>query len=344
MPSRSPEPAADPLALLRQHLVSERRASPHTVRAYLKDAGDLLAHVRVRLGLSDGGDDPEAAPDPVPLAALTVEACRDFLASLYGRNDAVTIARKLSSLRTFFRVLVRRRVLPANPMTGLRPPKRTKRLPPFLGKEETARLLDQPPPGLLPVIAARDQALFEILYGAGLRISEACNLDLGDVVADGAGALVTVRQGKRGKDRIVPVGAPAFRALQAYLPLREQLLSGAQPGAAASAALLLGHRGGRLDPRQARRQLRGRTIAAGTREASPHALRHSFATHLLGEGADLRAIQEMLGHASLRTTQRYAQVDVDHLMAVYDKAHPRATLPARAPVAAPARGPAKHKP
>jgi integrase/recombinase XerC len=311
----------EPLELFRQHLVSERRASPHTVRAYLKDAGDFLRHVR------GGADDDQASA--ISTDAFTVEACRTFLASLYGKNDATTIARKLSSLRTFFRILVRRRVIAHSPMTGLRPPKRVQRLPPFLGKEETARLLDTPPAQLAPAIAARDQALFEILYGAGLRISEACNLDLGDVNADGSGALVTVRQGKRGKDRIVPLGGTAWNALRAYLPLRAQLLAETPPGAART-AIFLGHRGGRLDPRQARRQLRARTIAAGTREASPHALRHSFATHLLGEGADLRAIQEMLGHASLRTTQRYAQVDVDHLMAVYDKAHPHATLPARA--------------
>jgi integrase/recombinase XerC len=320
----------DPLELFRQHLVTERRASVHTVRAYLHDAGEFLRHVR---GDADPDADPDAAPPPIEPAALTVEACRGYLASLFGKNDATTIARKLSSLRTFFRVLVRRRWIAHSPMTGLRPPKRVQRLPPFLGKEETARLLDHPrtaTTGLAPAIAARDQALFEILYGAGLRISEACNLDLGDVNADGPGALVTVRQGKRSKDRIVPLGATAWQALGKYLPLRAQLLvAGPAP---VSSAIFLGNRGGRLDPRQARRQLRGRTLAAGTRAASPHALRHSFATHLLGEGADLRAIQEMLGHASLRTTQRYAQVDVDHLMAVYDKAHPHATLPVHAKI------------
>ncbi|HEY0712923.1 MAG TPA: tyrosine-type recombinase/integrase, partial [Polyangia bacterium] len=166
--------------------------------------------------------------------------------------------------------------------------------------------------------------------GSGLRISEACNLDVGDVVPDGSGALVTIRQGKRSKDRIVPLGGKAWQAITAYLPLREQLLPSSDRVLATTTALFLGSRGGRLDPRQARRQLRARTIAAGGRKATPHGLRHSFATHLLGEGADLRAIQEMLGHSSLRTTQRYAQVDIDHLMAVYDKAHPHATLPTRA--------------
>ena len=338
----------DPLALFRQHLTSERRSSPHTVRAYMKDVGDFLVSIT---GPPPAGE-AEVKPAPVKPADLTSLACRSFLASLYGKNDATTIGRKLSSLRTFFRLLVRRRFLPSNPLAGLRAPKRVQRLPAFLGKEETAQLLDHGvslakkpgatraagparlpavavPPQLVEAVAARDQALLEILYGAGLRISEACQLDLGDIAPDGSGALVTVRQGKRRKDRIVPLGGKAWTALLAYLPLRALLLEQARGDARRSAALFLGLRGGRLDPRQARRQLRGRSLATGIRPVAPHALRHSFATHLLGEGADLRAIQEMLGHASLRTTQRYAQVDIDHLMAVYDKSHPHAVAPGR---------------
>jgi integrase/recombinase XerC len=304
----------DPVALYRQHLESERRASPHTVRAYLRDLEELLAHVR---GLRGDQDSPV---DPREIDTMT---CRSYLASLHGHNDPVTMARKLSSLRTFFRLLVRRRLVASNPLTGLRPPKRSRRLPAFLGKEETAQMLDSRPPGD-PAEEARDQALFEVLYGGGLRISEACNLEVGDVVADGAGARVLVRQGKGRKDRVVPLGAMAWAALQRYLPLRAALMG--VTGAHAGHAIFLSRRGRRLDPRQARRQLARRQLHTGTRPVSPHALRHSFATHLLGEGADLRSIQEMLGHASLRTTQRYAQVDIDHLMSVYDKAHPRATL------------------
>ena len=321
---------SEPLALFHAHLTSERRCSQHTVRAYMRDVGDFLASVT-------GPATADAPPPAVTPAQLTTNACRAFLASLYGKNDAVTIGRKLSSLRTFFRLLVRRRWLRGNPLAGLRAPKRVQRLPAFLGKDEAASLLDTAapegpaalPPALVVAIAARDQALLEILYGAGLRIGEACGLDLGDVVPDGRGALVTVRQGKRRKDRIVPLGGKAWGALAAYLPLRGRLLAEAPPAGQATVAIFLGRRGGRLDPRQARRQLRGRTVAAGVRPIAPHALRHSFATHLLGEGADLRAIQEMLGHASLRTTQRYAQVDIDHLMAVYDRAHPRAVAPVR---------------
>jgi integrase/recombinase XerC len=307
----------DLVALYRQHLESERRASPHTVRAYMRDLEELLAHAAAQRP----GPDQDGARPPLLLEDLDTQLCRSYLASLHGRNDPVTMARKLSSLRTFFRLFVRRRVLAANPLAALRPPKRGRRLPAFLGKEETAQLLDARVPGN-PVEEARDQALFEILYGGGLRISEACNLDVGDVMADGPGARVLVRQGKGRKDRVVPLGAKAWTALQRYLPLRAALLGPASVGH----AIFLSRRGRRLDPRQARRQLARRELATGTRPVSPHALRHSFATHLLGEGADLRSIQEMLGHASLRTTQRYAQVDVDHLMSVYDKAHPRATL------------------
>jgi integrase/recombinase XerC len=173
--------------------------------------------------------------------------------------------------------------------------------------------------------------LFEILYGSGLRISEACHLDLGDVVSDGAGAQITVREGKGKKDRIVPAGGKAWQALRAYLPLRGALLTErvAQGRPVTSEALLLSRRGRRLGDREARRKLDRRERENAVKQVSPHALRHSFATHLLGEGADLRSIQEMLGHASLRTTQRYAQVDIDHLMKVYDRAHPRALLRTR---------------
>jgi integrase/recombinase XerC len=149
-------------------------------------------------------------------------------------------------------------------------------------------------------------------------VSEVCALDLGDVDS----TYVKVRQGKGRKDRLVPLGSKALRAVEAYLPQRAAMLAAAERPD--PAALFLGRRGRRLDPRTVRRMLARREQLTGTPSVSPHALRHSFATHLLGEGADLRAIQEMLGHASLRTTQRYAHVNIDHLMAVYDKAHPRA--------------------
>jgi integrase/recombinase XerC len=317
----------EPLAeLFRQHLVTEKRGSPNTVRAYLRDLHELLVHAR---GLRRHEDE-----SPVSIAELDMVACRSYLASLHGRNDPATVGRKLSALRTFFRLLVRRRMATGSPVAALRGPKRARRLPAFLAKDEAARLLTAVPRDrrfgpepAAPVSAAeqaRDQALFEVLYGAGLRISEACNLDLGDVTADGTGARVNVRQGKGRKDRIVPLGGKGQAALTGYLSLRSALMTGRSRTPATPHALFVTRAGRRLGPRQARRLLDRRELTNGVRRVSPHALRHSFATHLLGEGADLRSIQEMLGHASLRTTQRYAQVDIDHLMTVYDRAHPRA--------------------
>jgi integrase/recombinase XerC len=291
------------LAAFRQFLTSEKRASPHTVRAYLRDVTELGEFARALLG------------HPPELRELDVVACRSYLASLHGKNDAVTIGRKLSSLRAFFRVAVRRRLVRSSPVAALRGPKRARRLPSFLGKDDVSRLLAEG----TPAAVACERALFEVIYGAGLRVSEACALDVDDLTLGAADAGVKVRQGKGRKDRVVPLGSKAREALDAYLPMRV-----AAPTGPHAAALFVSRRGRRLHPRAVRRLLARREQVTGTRPVSPHALRHSFATHLLGEGADLRAIQELLGHASLRTTQRYAHVDIDHLMAVYDKSHPRA--------------------
>ncbi len=305
------------LALFRQYLTAEKRASVHTQRAYLHDLEELRAFATRTLG------------HPPSLDELDVVVCRSYLASLHGANDAVTIGRKLSSLRAFFRLAVRRRLARSSPVAALRAPKRAKRLPMFLGKEDVGRLLDSrgPRPDAGADQLALESALFEVIYGAGLRVSEACGLDVGDIEVDGGRAYVRVRQGKGRKDRIVPVGGKARAALDAWAAQRTARLAEPRKSAgrtAAGAALFVSRRGLRLGPRAVRRLLDRREQVTGTPRVSPHALRHSFATHLLGEGADLRAIQEMLGHASLRTTQRYAHVDIDHLMAVYDKAHPRA--------------------
>jgi integrase/recombinase XerC len=301
------------LAAFRQYLVSEKRASPHTQRAYLHDVDELVAFAARTLG---------HAPAPRELDLTT---CRAYLASLHGRNDAATIGRKLSSLRAFFKLVVRRRLVASSPVAALRGPKRAKRLPSFLGKEDMGRLLDGKgarPDVTLEALAC-ERALFEVVYGAGLRVSEVCNLDVDDIEREGAGAIVKVRQGKGRKDRLVPLGSKALAALDAYLPLRAKGLARAR-GVATGTVLFLSARGRRLDPRVVRRLLVRREQATGTPSVSPHALRHSFATHLLGEGADLLGIQELLGHASVRTTQRYAHVNIDHLMSVYDKAHPKA--------------------
>ena len=303
----------DAIAAFRQHLTAEKRASVHTVRGYLHDVDELVAFAREVLGRTP------------KLAELDVVLCRSYLASLHGRNDAVTIGRKLSSLRAFFRLCVRRRLTGSSPVGAIRAPKRAKRLPAFLGKEEVGRLLegDGPRPDATADELAFERALFEVIYGAGLRVSEACSLDVGDVETAGGHAFVRVRQGKGRKDRVIPLGRKACAALAAYTTTRPARFAAAS-GRVDAAALFVTRRGRRLDPRSVRRVLARREVATGTPAVSPHALRHSFATHLLGEGADLRSIQEMLGHASLRTTQRYAHVDIDHLMAAYDKAHPRA--------------------
>jgi site-specific recombinase XerC len=303
------------LAAFRQYLTAEKRASVHTQRAYLHDLEELVAHATKTLGR------------PPALGELDVALCRSYLASLHGANDAVTIGRKLSSLRAFFRLAVRRRLVKGSPVAALRAPKRAKRLPTFLGKEDVGRLLDSKPPrpDAGPDQLALESALIEVIYGAGLRVSEACGLDVGDIEIDGARTYVRVRQGKGRKDRVVPLGGKARTALDAWTAQRTVRLIPARKGrSSAGAALFVSRRGLRLGPRAVRRLLERREQVTGTPRVSPHALRHSFATHLLGEGADLRAIQEMLGHASLRTTQRYAHVDIDHLMKVYDKAHPRA--------------------
>lgn len=289
------------------------------MRGYLHDVGELLAFARGGRGRAP------TLPD------LDAPTCRAFIASLHGSNEAASVARKLSSLRAFFRLLVRRKLLVGSPLGALRAPKLPKKLPAFLGKDEVGRLLDaaRPPAGEPAdgrgrrrhevvvddaAAALRDQALLEIIYGSGLRVSEACHLDAGDLSHD----TVTVRQGKGRKDRIVPLGSKAHAAVEAWMRIRRPLAS--EP-----LALFLSRRGRRLDSREVRRLLGRREADTGVTPVSPHALRHSFATHLLGEGAGLREIQEMLGHASLRTTQRYAHVDIDHLMAVYDRSHPRAT-------------------
>jgi site-specific recombinase XerD len=301
------------ITAFRQYLTAEKRASAHTLRAYLHDVGELVSHARKMLG---------RAPT---LATLDVGVCRSYLASLHGANDAVTIGRKLSSLRAFFRLAIRRRLVSGSPVAALRAPKRARRLPSFLGKEDVGRLLDGdgPRPDSDAAQLALERALFEVIYGAGLRVSEACGLDVGDVEVDGARAYVRVRQGKGRKDRVVPLGSKARAALDAHGVHRRKRLPEVH-GQDARQALFVSRRGLRMGTRAVRRLLVRRGTATGTPRVSPHALRHSFATHLLGEGADLRAIQEMLGHASLRTTQRYAHVDIDHLMKVYDKSHPRA--------------------
>jgi integrase/recombinase XerC len=295
------------------YLRVERSLSPRTVEAYTRDVDELRRLYALRRGR-----------DPEP-ARLDVVTLRAHLAELHGKLDAASLARKLSSLRAFGAFLMRKGVLADNPGKGVRSPKRKRALPRALTVDQTFDLLDQPAAGKdTPVgdaLARRDRAILEMLYGAGLRVSECCALDLDDVDRQERDvALVHVRRGKGGKARLVPVGGKALAALDAYLEVRDRL-AGDPSG---QSALFRNHRGGRLTVRAVQQHMRRDVIRAGVPSATPHALRHSFATHLLDGGADLRAIQELLGHASLSSTQVYTHVSLDHLTAVYDAAHPHA--------------------
>ncbi len=296
-----------------EHLAGERRASPNTVRAYLNDCGELVKHAR-----------DKRARDPLP-ADLDIPILRSYLASLFGRNEAVTVGRKLSAIRSFLRFLRRRRLIEENLAVLIRPPKGRQLLPGFLTVEQAAALVEEPSPGLVPsgrvrsaAEAARDRALLELMYGTGLRVSEAVALDLADVDE----ATLRVLHGKGDKTREVPFGGGVREALDDYLPLRAGLAH-PRTGALDGRALFVSRLGRRLDVRAVRRLVDAHAATAGVPRTHPHALRHSYATHLLGSGADLRAIQELLGHASLKTTARYAHVDLQYLMDQYAK-HPHA--------------------
>ena len=288
-------------------LRDQRHASPETLRAYRSDLEQFVGHLLV----AHDGELPD-------LVAIDKVAVRGFVARL--SRDGVersSIARKLSAVRAFLRHAVRRGVIEHNPAESVRAPKVPKRLPRDLTVDEVFALLE--PIRGVDAASIRDRALLELLYATGLRVSELVGLDLGDM--DLSTRVVRVL-GKGRKERMVPFGKKAETAMRAWL--REALRLRERGGA--PEAVFLNLRGGRLTDRSVRRILSRRLREAAVQaRVSPHALRHSFATHLLAAGADLRAIQELLGHASLSTTQRYTHVSAEHLMKVYDATHPRAT-------------------
>ncbi|HEY4250953.1 MAG TPA: tyrosine recombinase XerC [Roseomonas sp.] len=296
-------------------LADERRASPHTTDAYRRDIAEFLNFLGRHLG---------GSPDIAALGTLRPADLRGFLASRAGDGlGPASRARALAAVRGFLRFLTRRHGMAALPLAGLRGPRPKppvpRALPPEDARDVAANIGSRYEAGrhqLAPMQAARDTALFTLLYGCGLRIAEALSLDMRDAPLPGSEASLRVR-GKGDKERIVPV-LPAVRAaIAAWVPWRD----GAGPGD----PLFIGARGARLDPAVAQRSIREYRRLAGIPEhATPHALRHSFATHLLGGGADLRAIQELLGHASLSTTQRYTAVDAAALLETWRRAHPRA--------------------
>jgi integrase/recombinase XerC len=295
----------DWLAAFARHLEVERALAAHTVRNYLSDVRQFLAYLASRI-------------PPVALSRLGYPELRGFLAARHQVNRKTSVARKLAALRTFCRFLVRQGVLPHN-IAALAPtPKLEQPLPKFLSIDEVFHLLEETTGQ--SVLALRDRAILELFYSGGLRVAELVGLNLADL--DLAGRLAKVR-GKGGKERLVMIGTPAYHALNLYLHVRRELLTPDSP-ASGREAVFLNYRGGRITTRSVARLVAKWALKAGLGQPlSPHGLRHTFATHLLEGQADLRAVQEMLGHAQLSTTQKYLHVNLDYLMDVYDKAHPR---------------------
>ena len=291
-------------------LATQRQLSAHTIAAYRRDLAELATL---------------AGHDDWPL--LTHADMRRFAARLHaGGQEARTIARKLSGWRGFYQWLSRQIALPANPVEGVRAPRRPKTLPKALAVDAAVQLLEANRHGHPEPAELCNRAMFELLYSSGLRVSELAGLDLAYTTGAGATSLGwldlaagdVVVTGKGNKMRRVPVGAPARAALAAWLAVRP-------PAADGGAALFLSSRGTRISPRVVQQRLKTHAIQAGSPvHVHPHVLRHSFASHLLQSSGDLRAVQELLGHASITSTQVYTALDFQHLAAVYDRAHPRA--------------------
>ena len=290
-------------------LYASQGASPHTLRAYESDLVEFLRLVAEKEGHS--------------LEASNIQKghVRAYLRDIHERNAASTVARKLSTLRSFFRFMVQRGAIEIDPVAGVRSPKLPKDLPALLSVDHMFVLLEAPDP--TTPLGARDRAILETLYGCGLRVSELTSLDLDSI--DYQEKLLRV-VGKGRKERVLPIGRKALEALRRWLKLRGGCrVNRPTPAPKDRDALFLNRLGGRLSARSVARMLDKHILSVATLlSVSPHALRHSFATHLLDSGADLRHIQELLGHVSLSTTQRYTHMSPDHLMAVYDKAHPKA--------------------
>jgi integrase/recombinase XerC len=279
-----------------KHLRGARNLSKHTLRAY---AGDLRRFTQFLGG--------EAA---IAAGRVDVPALRRYLATLAAaRRAKSSTARSLACLRTFFSFLERRRIVASNPAADLRGPRKERRLPGVLDEKDVEKLLDA-------AGGRRNRALLETLYAGGLRVSEAVGLDVADATLEGG--LVRVREGKGSKERLAPIGRPAVRAIEAWLDERRRISNN-------GGALFVNDRGGRIDVRTARRIVAAAAKAAGLgRRVTPHTLRHSFATHLLDRGCDLRSVQELLGHENVTTTPIYTHVSVGRLKQVYESAHPRA--------------------
>jgi integrase/recombinase XerC len=310
----------DRVAAFLGYLKGNLNASPQTVRCYGTDLKEFEAFLKTG---------PFAGRVP-PLAAIDHRTVRAYLSFLHDRGlGRSTVARKLASLRSFFRHWVRQGAIRTNPASLVATPRMEKRIPRPLTEAEIGALLD----GAFGSTALdrRDRAILELLYASGVRVAELVGADTGDLDLGGLSGDGMLRvMGKGRKERLVPVGTKAVGALRSYFALRGDLLAhrdfaGRGRRGADRDAVFLNSRGGRLTDRSVRRILNRRLLeTALARKVSPHTLRHSFATHMLNAGADLRSIQELLGHASLSTTQRYTTVETRRLIEVYRKAHPRA--------------------
>lgn len=284
----------------------EKGYSQHTLTNYERDVEDFFAFA-------------EIAPD---LANLDPNFVRSYVYHLNTRCKSSSVARKLSALRTFFRFLLREKIVDKDPFTHISMPKQGKYIPVFLTVDEVFSLLEAP--DSRDTFAIRDRAILELFYATGMRVAELTSLDTDKV--DFQTGMVKIT-GKGNKERLVPMGDPAIDMLEKYLPQRQELTAarvkrGHKPE---MHALFLNARGGRITTRSVERLVSFYAERAGIlAQVTPHALRHSFATHLLEMGADLRSVQELLGHSSLSTTQRYTHLTIDHLMGVYDTAHPKA--------------------
>jgi len=297
-----------------EHLRYERNLSQHTLRNYQSDLEqfhDYLAPAEPKTG---------RRTEP-PLADIDHITVREWLATLHSaEKQKSSIARKLAALRTFFQFLVREGVVEKNPAKLVATPRLEKKLPKHLSIEEAVKFVETP--DLATDLGKRDRAMLELMYATGVRVAELTKLNLGHI--DFRNRLIRVT-GKRRKERIVPFGEPALAALKVYLDVRDRFLDAAPISEREPEALFLNYQGTRITTRSVGRMVEKYIrICAGRYDISPHALRHSFATHLLDSGADLRDIQELLGHARLSSTQIYTHVSMEKLIQVYDKAHPKA--------------------
>lgn len=320
------------------YLNEERHFSPYTGRCYGLDLRQFTDHLRsahsiacdesaekAALDRRLGGGEPDASGPTCTdlILCADVETIRGFIAHL-GEQDysAATMARKIATLRSFHKWMERKGLVKTNPMVLIRTPKQAKRLPKAISVDQIERLLSAPNDGEL--LGARDRAILEVLYSTGIRVSEVVGINRGDV--DDQGEAIIIR-GKGRRERLVPLGAHALKALRHYIAMHDKQLAaaGLTAGSDSEAALFVNKHGGRLSSRSVRRKVSKYLAEVGLDpEISPHTIRHSFATHLLDNGADLRSVQELLGHQSLSSTQVYTHLSRKRMRDTYDQAHPRA--------------------